>query len=295
MGSKSLVICDPEENYAKALGLYIANRSGVSFQVQVCSKIEHVKKADLLLISDSYSEDERRKVQAEKEFLLSERVLEDCSAICKYQSGEAILEEVLEQCETVYKQEELFYSPFQKKNGRIIGIFSPVHRIGKTSYALELGEKLAATENVLYLNLELYGGIGGHFEKGCQTLEDVLYYARQEKGNLGFMLAKAVRKRGGLDYVLPIPVSEDIKEIKVQEWIRLLEQIIKQSVYETIILDIDEGLREVYELLKVCTQVYLLEDDSEYSRAKIEQFERELTVLGYEEVLAKIVRRGEEI
>jgi len=143
------------------------------------------------------------------------------------------------------------------------------------------------------LNLEMYGGIGGHFEKGGQTLEDILYYARQEKGNLGFMLTKAVRHRGNLDYVLPIPVSEDMKQIEAEEWIRLFQQILSQSIYETIILDIDEGIRDVYELLELCNEIHLLEDESEYSAAKIQQFERELHILGHESLLSKIVRKGD--
>ena len=213
--------------------------------------------------------------------------------IYKYQTGGKILEEILTHCEEVYTGRELFFASPGRKNGKVIGVFSPVHRVGKTSYALHLGEKLAGEENVLYLNLELYGGLGGHFERGGQTLEDVLYYARQEKSNLGFILTKAVRQRGKLDYLLPLPVSEDIKSIRGEEWLNLLSQILSQSLYDTIILDIDEGIRDVYEVLKICTKVYLLADDSVYSQAKIEQFERELSLLGYHEVLEKIERKGE--
>lgn len=293
MGSKSLVICDPEEHYAQALAFYIMNRKGIHFQVQVCSGIEHIQEADLLLISDCYSEEDRKNVKAEKVFVLSDRMSYKCEeeTIYKYQTGEQILDEILKQYEDVYAENVLFFSFSQKKNGKIIGVFSPVHRIGKTEYALKLGEDMAASGNVLYLNLELYGGIGGHFEKGGQTLEDVLYYARQEKGNLGFMLTKVVKRRGNLDYILPAPVSEDIKEIRAEEWIQLLKQIIDQSIYETLILDIDEGIREVYELLNRCSEIHLMTDDTEYSQAKVAQFERELSLLGYEELLTKIMRK----
>ena len=70
-----------------------------------------------------------------------------------------------------------------------------------------------------------------------------------------------------------------------------MTQILNQSVYETVILDIDEGIRDVYELLKSCTQIYLLTDQTVYSSAKIEQFEKELSLLGYEEILEKIERK----
>ena len=293
MGSKALVICDPEESYAQALAFYIMNRKGIHFQVQVCSEIQHIQETDLLLISDYYPNEDRKSVNAGKVILLSGNgnygQRED--VIYKYQAGEQILDELLKLCEEVYTEDELFFSSAVKKKGKMIGIFSPVHRIGKTTYALELGESMAASENVLYLNLELYGGIGGHFEKGGQTLEDVLYYARQEKGNLGFMLTKVVKRKGNLDYVLPVPVSEDIKEIRAKEWIYLLKQIAEQSIYETVILDIDEGIRDVYELLNLCTEIHMIVDNTSYSKAKIDQFERELTLLGYEDMLAKIMHK----
>jgi len=297
VGSKSLVICDPEEGYAQSLAFYIMEQKGLNFQVQVCNCLEHVKAADLLLISGVYPEEERKRIKAEHVLVLSESDFKRCEegSICKYQSGDEILDEILKICESVFTKEDIFYTSSRKKKGKIIGIFSPVHRIGKTTYALRLGEELALSESVLYLNLEVYGGIGGHFEKGGETLEDILYYARQEKGNLGYMLTKVVRHRGNLDYVLPVPVSEDIKRIQAEEWKELLHQILNQSTYETIILDIDEGIQDVYEILELCSEIHLLEEESEYSTAKMEQFERELAILGYEDLMSKIMRKGEHV
>lgn len=295
MESKTLVICDSEEQYAQSLAFYILNRREIHLQVHVYSEIQHVEKADIILVSDIFPEEEIKRIEADRILILTGGMsdFERKDVIYKYQTGEKILEEILAYCEEVYTGRELFFTSPNKKKGKLIGVFSPVHRVGKTSYALQLGENLAVSENVLYLNLELYGGLGGHFESGGQTLEDVLYYARQEKGNLGYILSKAVRHRGKLDYLLPIPVSEDIKSIRGEEWERLILQILSQSIYDTIILDIDEGIRDVYEVLKICTKIYLLSDESEYSQAKIEQFERELTLLGYQEVLEKIERKGE--
>ena len=293
MVSKSLVICDPEENYAQALAFYIMNRREIHFQVQVCSGIQHVKEADILLISDRFPVEEIAQMKADKILILTGRMGQPDrkDIVYKYQTGEQILKAVLTQCEEIYQGNELFFSSPNKKNRKIIGVFSPVHRIGKTSYALRLGESLADQEHVLYLSLELYGGIGGHFERGGHTLEDVLYYARQEKGNLGYILTKAVKHKGKLDYILPAAVSEDMKRVTAKEWKALFIQILNQSMYETIILDIDEGIRDVYEVLKSCTQIYLLTDQTEYSLAKMEQFEKELTLLGYDEILEKIERK----
>ena len=293
MESKLLVICDPEEKYAQALALYIMNRRGIHFQVHICNELKYVREADLLLISDIYSEDERDSVPAKSRIVLAATPVEACleGSIYKYQKGEQILDEILEKCEEMYAKKELYSASSQRKNREIIGVFSPIHRIGKTAYALQLGERMAVSENVLYLNFELYGGVGGHFEKGGQTMSDVLYYARQETGNLGYMITKLVKQRGSLDYILPVTVSEDIRSLRAEELREVIRQITDCSIYETIILDIDEGIRDLYELLELCSQIHLLSDGSPYSKAKLEQFERELMLLGYENILGKIVRK----
>ena len=235
------------------------------------------------------------KVPAEQKFLLTgagnSQVLEDETALYKYQSGEKIVKLLLENVDAQESENFLLGQAAGKQAVRLIGVYSPVHRIGKTSYALKLGEELAVNANVLYLNLELYSGIGGHFAGEGQTLSDLLYYARQEKGNLGLFLTTIVQHRRHLDYVHPMAVAEDVKAVSVQEWKDLLMKIAEQSIYEMIVLDIDEGLPQVYQLLRVCTEVHVPEIRDRYAQAKIQQFEQELTLLGYEDVLQKIKRK----
>ena len=174
---------------------------------------------------------------------------------------------------------------------RIIGIFSPVHRSRKTGYALRLGKDLAKTYNVLYLNLEMYGGIGGHFPEIGQTVADALYYSRQEKKHLRAALAGMVKHMGPLDYLLPMRMSEDLKAVKIEEWMRFIEQSARQSIYEVLILDIDEGIRGVYELLRMCTEIHVAVIKEEVAQAKMFQFEEELHLMGYDDVRHKMIKK----
>lgn len=300
MSSRNLVICDPEEGYAQALALYLMRKKELAAEVQVCGSISGLAelsektKIHLLFISDVYDEKERASVKAEMKFLLSAggsmKAQEGEVFLYKYQSGEKIVEEMLKVC-AEGEDTGIFRRRGHRCCGRVIGVFSPVHRIGKTSYALKLGEELAVSENVLYLNLEIYGGIGGHFEEGSQTISDVLYYARQEKGNLGALLATVVKHRKNLDYLLPVPVAEDVKEIHAQEWVALIQKILEDSIYDTLILDIDEGIPEVYKLLRSCTEIHMLCGRDIYSEAKVHQFENELSLLGYEDIIQKVIRK----
>ena len=299
MVSKNLVICDSEEGYAQALAMYFMRKKELAAEVQVCStvtqvmELEKTKKIHLLFLAGEYAKEAKGKHQAEKIFLLTTGTEEADgeNQVYKYQSGEKIVEDMIRICGLEASENESIYKGGRKQGGKIIGIFSPVHRIGKTTYGLKLGEEMAATENVLYLNLEIYGGIGGHFEEGEQTLADVLYYARQEKGNLGLLLTTVVKHRKNLDYIVPMPVAEDVKSVKAEEWLMLIRRILEQSIYDVIILDLDEGISGVYELLRACTKIYLLYTQDLYGQAKLRQFENEVNLLGYEDILRKLVRK----
>ncbi|MDQ9824849.1 hypothetical protein RFZ44_16190, partial [Acinetobacter sp. 163] len=53
-----------------------------------------------------------------------------------------------------------------KKTTEILGVYSPVGRCLKTSFALALGQILARERAVLYLNLEEYSGFEELIGKG---------------------------------------------------------------------------------------------------------------------------------
>ena len=143
----------------------------------------------------------------------------------------------------------------------------------------------------MYLNLEVYGGIGGHFPDAGQTVADALYYSRQEKKHLRAALAGMVKHMGPLDYLLPMRMSEDLKAVEIEEWTGFVEQSAEQSIYEVLILDIDEGIRGVYELLRMCTEIHVAVIKEEVAQAKLFQFEEELHLMGYDDVKQKMVKK----
>ena len=277
MVSRNLVICDQEERYAAALAHFFMKTKELALGVQVCNsvaqalRLQEESPIDILLIGSGYPQEERQKVRAESVFVLtqSEDVAHETheKLINKYQSGEAILRDVIEQCQESVEPGNFFLGTVKKEKVRIIGIFSPVHRSRKTGYALRLGKDLAKTYNVLYLNLEMYGGIGGHFPAGM------------------------VRHIGPRDYLLPMRMSEDLKAVKIEEWMRFIEQIASQSIYEVLILDIDEGIRGVYELLRMCTEIHVAVIKEEVAQAKMFQFEEELHLMGYDDVRHKMIKK----
>ena len=105
------------------------------------------------------------------------------------------------------------------------------------------------------------------------------------------ILTTIVEHMGKLDCVLPVQVSEDIKSVSGNEWLTLIQKIMEQSIYEILILDLDESIRDLYQILGVCSEIHMLTAADEISRSKIRQFEEELILLGYEDIQRKIIRR----
>ena len=87
-----------------------------------------VKDPDLLLISDIFPKEEIEKIETDKLMILSGGMsdLSREDVIYKYQAGEQILSEIIEQCEEIYTNNELFFMAPNKKKGKIIFMLSSV-------------------------------------------------------------------------------------------------------------------------------------------------------------------------
>lgn len=178
------------------------------------------------------------------------------------------------------------------RGGSLIGVYSPIHRIGKTKFAMELGKEFAKKEPVLYMNLEEYAGGDFYFhDQTGQTLADLLYYARQERGNLGLRISMMAGQDEDLDYILPMPYAQDLQEVCVEEWLKLFNQILENCIYGKIILDLGDSIKGLFQILETCDTVYtpFIEDGA--ARAKLNQYTENLRKTGKEKVLEKTIQK----
>ncbi|MEG2305459.1 MAG: hypothetical protein RSC17_08570 [Lachnospiraceae bacterium] len=300
MNRKNFVICDSEQSYAHHLMEMLSIKKEFTLQVRTCTTLESVLELeknqiiDILLIEESYPKDQRHKINSIYTFVLTRGgnsdIAEDETGIYKYQSSDAIYIQILQACQN--KKGELLQM-LAKERRKVIGVYSPIHRIGKTTFALILGKELAKRGSVLYLNLEEYAGEGGHFPKEAKkTMEDLLYYAKQEEENLGFRMSGMVEQIEELDYIPPIKTAVDLKAVSSEEWRELLQQILEKSIYETIILDLSESVQGLLEILGICNVIYMPIRKDRFSQAKVRSYEMNLQVLHcekLEEVTKKIL------
>ena len=143
----------------------------------------------------------------------------------------------------------------------------------------------------MYLNLETYAGIDGYFPDETQkNLSVLLYYLKQETRNLGLILAGLICQCEGVDYIPPVQIPDDLKEISADEWIWLFEEILTGSIYDVLILDIGESIQGIVKILNVCDEIYMPVSDDRSAASKIRQFERMLLQSGSSETAERVVR-----
>ncbi len=302
MHPKNFVICDVEKEYARNFMQAISARKELGFQMHLFQNLEHLeafskkKEIHILLLGEDYPAGKRKEISANVRYVLvkgeEKGLLPDEKGIYKYQSADMILTRILEDSmdggELMRRREG--------RGGQLIGIYSPVHRIGKTRFALELGKELSKEGPVLYLNLEEYSGMDYYFPQNTgQNLGDLLYYIRQDKGNLGLRISAMAGQTGGLDYVAPIPVIQDLRAVGEEEWLRLFEEIFSNCMYKHVILDLGDGIRGLYPILRACRTVYTLYTDDPVSQAKLRQYSENLRVTGFEDVLEHTVQKKVQV
>lgn len=291
MSDKNVVICDREIRYANGLGENIAEREDLAVKVYVCSSFERVleleqaKKIHIFIVDEEITYAQRTQIGANQVFVLARGKVADLGeeewAIGKYQCADEIIRQVFEFY--VDRTKENVMRCMNKERARLVAVYSPIHRVGKTTFALALGRECAKSKKVLYLNLEEYAGMEVSQDTNM-NLGDLLYYLRQGNGNLGIRLQAAVKEDERLDVVPPIPVVLDLKEVAWEEWEALITQLLENSLYEMVVLDVGESVQGLFPLLELCDRVYMPVLEDEISRRKVKQYQDNVEQLKLEKL-----------
>lgn len=292
---RQMIICSEEELYVLRLADVIADREELDLQVQVCTSFEQAERleefqgAELLLIGDEIPYEQRQMSRAARRFVLTSQegteVGEEEIPIYKYQSVRRIFAQIVETC-LDQDNAGLFLVP-RKGGRRLIVVYSPIHRIGKTRFAKALGHVLSREEGTLYLNMQEYPGKEFRLGGKSASLADLLYYSRQEQNHLGLRLASMVKEEDGLAVLDPIPVSLDLKEVAWEDWNSLILQILKKGPYQNLILDVSESVQGLFDILKICDVWYLPYIESVEEEGKLDQFFDVLEFMGYKKLSQK--------
>lgn len=290
------MICECEKEYAKKLVSIFREQKNLRCQFYSFQSIEQLReftldhKIHILLISGEFPKEIRQQMKADVCCVLTtgtEELTAEEKGVYKYQSCDRILEFVLNLLEVSNESKRKKELP-----STLIGIYSPIHRIGSTNFAFALGRKFLKKGPVLYINLETYSG-GEYYstEKGGNNLGDLLYYFRMGQKSIEKYISAMTQQVNGVEYIPPICVSRELLEIKQEEWIQFFQVIQEECMYQTIILDLGDYIQGLYEILRCCNTVYTLYRDDPISKAKLAQYTHNLRMLGFEDVLEHTVQR----
>lgn len=290
----NFVIFGEEPEYALHLKTALLSGSYPGYSVYLFRKLSaftkflEEEKADILLISESTDKDVRSSMPAEKKFVITTKknvkLNEDEKEVYKYQGADAIIYSAIRSGDTNNVKE--IYS----ENKRLIGVYSPVKRIGNTKYALELGKKLSDDETVLYINMEGYSGLDYYFtENEDGDVSDLIYYIHQENCDIGKVINQIVTSCGTLNCINPSGIAADLRSVKEKDWITLFERIFEETAYTTIILDLGDMIDGLEKILLHCEIVYTRYLPDNISRSKIKQYTDNLRATGFTEVIEHTV------
>ncbi len=293
-----LAVCDLEEKYALKLMEYLKVQKGVPFEVQAYTLVEKLmdygmhNHIDILLVSEKAVCEEMKDLNVEQIFVLSEEKEETeeygFRCIYKYQASENILREVM--CYYAEAKQPVYIRNHNHNKIEMIGVYSPVKRALKTSFAITLGQILAKEHRVLYINLEEYSGFNTLMKTIYMSdMSDLLYYISQNRKNFIWKLASIVQNIGELDYIPPTLSPMDIRHITEDQWFDFFDEL-RSCDYEIIILDLGESVDGLFNILRECKKIYTPVKDDAVSYAKMEQYEALLRIMEYEDILEKTVR-----
>lgn len=294
--AKRFVICSPQKEYANLLAEHISERQDLSFQLFVCNDYEGLtgelkkKHIDILLIDGAIPPEKRNKIKAKQIYVLTragEKVCVREKEIYQFQSANAIISEILEGC--IEQNEDAVFKQCKSGNKQLIGVYSPIHRIGKSEFTLALAHELDRRGKVLYVSLEEYSPLGQSLFHEKRNLADILYYMKQDDSYLGARVGTVVRKFHGIDVIAPIPVSPDLKEVLREDWEKLFLRLMKESMYEWVIVDFSESVQGLPEILNICNVIYQPTIKELPEQAKLNQYRQVLKQLGLESITAKTV------
>lgn len=286
-------VYDVDPFYADRFAEFANQKETIPFTAVAFTSVARLKEyasqqpLELLLVGDEVDEAELEGVKAGQIVRLSETGMakDGSSVVYKYQSTDSVLREVMA-CYQVQERPMPFVMTGIRS--RIIGVYSPIGRCGKTSFALTLGQVLAREDKVLYLSLETCSGLSRLMcTEHNKTLADLVDCFRHGSYN-HLRLGSMVYNWGGLDYVPPVAYLEDLADIQGMELAGLISRIAGEGIYSAIVVDFGHFYDDVEQLLNLCSVIYVPTKEDVVSAARLEEWKAYLEVSGRMELWDRV-------
>lgn len=295
MTNRVMAVYDVDPFYADRFAEFVNQKEKVPFNVMAFTTLERLKnyakdhEIELLLINSAVPREEIERLGAVRVVTLADGEVVPVEghypSVYKYQATDSLMREVMA-CYCAGPVPPPF--TVVGRTGDIIGVYSPVNRCLKTSFALTAGQLLSRESKVLFISLEDCSGLGKLLGETFQAdLSDLLYFFGQ--GSYSWVrLSSVIYSWGDLDYIPPVRYPEDLCQVTAEEMADLLARISRESAYDTVVVDLGVFGKKAAPVLEVCSTVYMPVKDDCVSAAKVEEFEEYLTRSGREALRDRI-------
>ena len=311
MSRPKLAICDLDGVYLRRLDEYIRNHINLSIDIhsfsdpRILDEFAKSQEVNLLIASEkSFYElqdiralDNYRNILVLDEEGLSGAVCENevpgrhIEHISKYQPASEISHAVIDMCSRIPEDFRGLWARSKAGSSRIIGFYTPLSRCGQTSMAIRTGEILAEKGKTILLSFESCSSMAGLIkEEPQEDITDLLYYADCEKDKFCLYLERIKKTSGNLDYIAPAKTALQIKDISCEKLMELTELLTKEGGYEYILLDMKEYPDGFLDMLRMCTNLFMVNRAQPSDKYSIRLFESVLAKNGYEDVQQGIVK-----
>lgn len=306
---KIMGICDQDNSYAGLLSENLGKRDSFPLEISTFENVTQLKKAignriiSVLLISETMyirliEQNYNINMRDEVKFIVLNEGLETDNSlpkVWKYQSAENIRKEILG---VISECDNISINTFENgsRHAKIIGFYSPYHERAESSFILTLGKIMSKDNKVMVLSYKENSGIkkymGDRKGRGEKDITDLIYYYRS--GDDKFMysfeasIVSSLANAFGVDLITPAYSFLDVKAVKSEDWIGVMELLRKKGNYDYILLELstlDDGLPDI---LRKCDLIVSLCRENEKEGHVMGDFIDLLKDLDYEDVVSRI-------
>ena len=190
-------------------------------------------------------------------------------SVNKYQPADMLLKDVMQNCDDI----GLFtVGNSLPRQVRVIGVYSPAGRCGKSSFAMTLCRALSRKHKTLYLCLEEFSCFGSmNTGEHVRGMSDAMYHMKQ--GTLNSQkLYSVIQSYCGIEYIPPVSNAEDADTVTGEDYVRLIDCILRNSLYDAVVVDMNRFAGEASEISEICDIVYMPVPSDIAGRAKADAF-----------------------
>ena len=301
MARIKVAIFDADKNYRERFTDYLMEYKATEMELSIFTNISFffetldVDKFHLFVLGSGYEEVLPKVIEKRVPILiLTESVQsyvresvgmmeEQVAYASKYQSMDGITRQMQMMTEIKWrcKEEQV------NRAVEVIGVFSPVRHEMQMLFSLLYAKNEGRRNKVLYVNLLEFSGFSEIFGEAEYDIGDMILQVREENVKREFLLA-SIYEAEGFSYIAPLANPESVKEVIGEDIRKVLEWIIKETDYQTIIFDVGTNVKGFLDVLSVCSKMYCLEKKGYLYEVQMRQFLTYLERVVEETILERI-------